>query len=252
MTALVLLTAVLLAADHCPPGARRVDAPESAEGYKCVPEDAGPPVPGQPGRPKKHKCPPGSQAVEGGMGQRARCVMGAPAPAPARQEASDLGAVPPSKGAGRAAPRRSTRYRSFAAGAEASFDVPADWDASDGWGDSPPTLYLALKSASPGKRVSIMVTRFDSRLGDPTLAAAFKRELSLPNAMDGGQGGVAGRPARFAIIPRESHTAYVDGGNGRYYTVGYSAPAAIFSEHQPAFDRLLETFRIRKGGGEGP
>ena len=235
------------AQDPCPPGRRQVESSDAYERFQCEKEDPAVPIPGKPGVPKKHKCPPGSQAVDDGTGQRARCVFGAAAKAP--QGSLEVEQSPAPRAASRKpASKKSARYRTINAGRELAFEVPADWDLSDGWNDAPPSIYLTLRTTAPGKRTSIMVTRYDPKVGDLSMSAAFKRELALANAMDGGKSVVAGRPARFAIIPRENHTVYLAAEGGRYYTVGYSAPSASFSEHQPAFDRVLDSLKFLAGG----
>lgn len=140
-------------------------------------------------------------------------------------------------------------YRRYSVPAELSFDYPKMLQPRDGWKEDVPTLSFILDDGSPGKPVSITITKIEP--SQPTFVdmnAAIVKDKEWQAANDGGHVPVAGVKARITFVAGESKTAYVPLAGDGYYTVVYSAPVDAYETYLAAFNRLLKSMRIVRRG----
>ncbi|MBI5241412.1 MAG: hypothetical protein HY926_13145, partial [Elusimicrobia bacterium] len=129
---------------------------------------------------------------------------------------------------------------------EISFDFPKDWHLTDGWKDEPPTVYVVYDEGVAGKQVTMTITASEpGQPGYQSLELAILKEKEWQGALpEKAEARVAGLRARFVGVPGSSRSAYLDRGGGRYLTLNYSAPAELYDELLPAFQRLLKSLRL--------
>ncbi len=204
---------------------------------------------------KTRACPKGSHPVDTpGLGQekRYRCVMDGkkdepdPEVAPVLPQERRAGkpASVVSKPSGFNAPRDYTRYTVHG---QFQVEAPKAWHVSDGWDDEVPTFYVELDTGRQGKQVTLVVSKcWKGQEGYLPLEDAVAREKEWQNAVELSPGKVGTFPARFTAIAKNARTAYVASSDDSYYTLSYSAPDDLFGTFEPAYRRLLDSFRIAK------
>ncbi len=136
-------------------------------------------------------------------------------------------------------------YRRYSVPAEMSFEYPRMLQPRDGWKEDVPTLSFTLDDGSPGKPVSITITKIMP--SQPTyidMAAAITKDKEWQGAKDGGNVPVAGVKAPVTFVAGESKTAYVALAGDQYYTIVYSAPVEVYENYLAAFNRLLKTMKL--------
>ena len=140
-------------------------------------------------------------------------------------------------------------YRRYTVPAELSFEYPRMLQPRDGWKEDVPTLSFTLDDGSPGKPVTITITKVEP--SQPTfidIEAAAAKDKEWASAKDGGLVPVAGVKARVTFVSGESKTAYVPLPADAYYAVVYSAPVESYDLYLSAFNRLLKTMKIVRHG----
>jgi hypothetical protein len=140
-------------------------------------------------------------------------------------------------------------YRRYSVPAELSFEYPRMLQPRDGWKEDVPTLSFTLDDGSPGKPVSITITKIEP--SQPTfidIEAAAAKDKEWQGAKDGGLVPVAGVKARVTFVSGESKTAYIPLAADSYYAVVYSAPVEAYDLYLGAFNRLLKTMKITRRG----
>lgn len=140
-------------------------------------------------------------------------------------------------------------YRRYSVPAELSFEYPRMLQPRDGWKEDVPTLSFTLDDGSPGKPVTITITKVEP--SQPTfidIEAAAAKDKEWAGAKDGGLVPVAGVKARVTFVSGESKTAYVPLPADAYYAVVYSAPVESYDLYLSAFNRLLKTMKITRHG----
>ena len=249
-------------AQTCPAGTVRVPTNSVYEPFHCVKQmDADTPFIRMTPLYKTRACPKGSHAVDTpGLGQhrRYRCVMdgprasaqpdalGALSPAGARRRRRGKAPAPAAGVPGFKAPRAYTRYT---VRGQFQLDAPTGWHISDGWDDEVPTFYIELDTGRQGKQVTLVVSKnWKGQEGYLDEDAAVAREKDWQNARERAPGRVGGFPARFTEIARGAETAYVATGEDSYYILSYTAPDDLFSTFEPAYRRLLDSFRVSRAG----
>ncbi len=242
---------------ECPRGTERVMTDNPYEPFKCVDKKQHPlslsNVAGPRGFPTKPRCPLGSRPVmTPGMLQPYHCVTGkAPMAEPAPD---DGGGLPPpvligDKTTGRrkavAARLTAKSYGRFSVPGEIAFEFPKAWHITDAWKDSPPAIYIVFDAGRGGKPVSLTMTLAEpGGPGYQDMDLAMLKEREWQDAVpEPGRVKVDGKPTRLLAVKGSSRSAYVDAGGGRYFTLNYSAPGDLYEAYQPAFERLLRTFR---------
>lgn len=245
----------------CPKG--EVSSTDAAGRLKCLPEGA-PPPPAAAGS----RCPEGFEPVfTKGSKKGLRCVKagrpeadsvggGAPAAAAKRHGTCPPGTqrmktenpfepvrCAPAEEAG-LPPVKDVAAKRFEVPGELRLEHPENWRLTDAWKDDVPSLYIQLDLARDGKPVVMTVLKY-RRNGKVyvDMDASIRQELDWRAAREGGKGVVAGLPARFIEVPRESKLAYLRTGDG-YYVLGYSAPEDLYAVYAPVFARLLKSLRI--------
>ena len=136
-------------------------------------------------------------------------------------------------------------YRRYTVPKELSFDYPRMLLPRDGWKEDVPTLSFTLDDGSPGKPVTITITKVDP--SQPTfvdIAAAVAKDKDWQGAKDGGMVPVAGLRARITFVSGESKTAYIPLPNEAYYSVAYSAPVEAYDVYLSAFNRVLKSMKL--------
>lgn len=269
---------------ECPAGQHRVATQDPYRPFKCVKEEAKKgfgAVTGPQGFKFRPKCPAGTRPQETGNGlQPYRCVRaaaGASDPELAPVSAADAEApvdqaapedpltrgCPPGKRKVRTAdPLRpfqcvaqSSRqahlddgaFRRYVIPGEASFDYPKSFEARDAWKDEVPMVTFTLDDGSPGKPVTLSVTRVESSQPNYLdLDAAVAKDKDWLDAKDGGTTLAAGVKARLTFVAGETKSAYVPLGANAYYAITYSAPVELYETYLAAFNRLLKTLRITR------
>ncbi|OGS39356.1 MAG: hypothetical protein A2506_11280 [Elusimicrobia bacterium RIFOXYD12_FULL_66_9] len=106
-------------------------------------------------------------------------------------------------------------------------------------------MYLTLDDGSPGKPVTITVTKYEQR--QPTyqeLDSAIARDIEWQRAQDGGVIPVAGLKARLTYVPGDARTVYLPLSQDSYYSFVYSAPAETYDSYLPTFQHLLKSLRL--------
>ncbi|UPT72397.1 MAG: hypothetical protein M0D55_10385 [Elusimicrobiota bacterium] len=137
-------------------------------------------------------------------------------------------------------------YRRYSVPGELSFEYPRMLQPRDGWKEDVPTLSFTLDDGSPGKPVTIMVTKIEP--SQPTyleMASAIAKDMDWQSAKDGGSVTVAGVKSRLTFVAGESKTAYVPLGRDAYLTLVYSAPVESYETYLAAFNRVLKTMKLR-------
>jgi hypothetical protein len=138
-------------------------------------------------------------------------------------------------------------YRRYSVPKEMSFDYPRMLLPRDGWKEDVPILSFTLDDGSPGKPVSITITKVDP--AQPTfvdMAAAIAKDKDWQGAKDGGMVPVSGTKARITFVSGESKTAYIPLPNDAYYSVVYSAPVESYDVYLSAFNRLLKSLKLAR------
>ncbi|HAZ08005.1 MAG TPA: hypothetical protein DCZ01_05650 [Elusimicrobia bacterium] len=138
-------------------------------------------------------------------------------------------------------------YANFFLPREMTFEYPRTFRIQDAWKEDIPTLYLTLDDDSPGKPVSITVTKYEH--GQATyqeLDDAIARDIEWQRAKDGGVLPVAGLKARVTYVPGDTRSVYLPLDKDSYYSFVYSAPTHAYEAHLPAFQRLLEGLRLTR------
>lgn len=283
LLAVLLLTVPAPAAEDpadCPTGTQQVSTDDPYQPFKCVKEkDKGlGAVAGPQGFKFRPKCPHGTRPAAGsGRLQPYRCV-------PATTAASEPELAPLRGGAGSASPAAEPRggrssqdcppgkrmvpspdplrpfrcvqehseallgadsFRRYSIPGELSFDYPRAFQSRDAWQDEVPTLSFTLDDGSPGKPVSITLTRAErSQTGFVELGEAIAKEMEWQGAKDEGTASVAGLRARLIVVPGESNSAYLPLSRDAYYALAYSAPLESYHGYLAAYQRLLKTFRL--------
>jgi len=136
-------------------------------------------------------------------------------------------------------------YVKFSIPREMSFEYPRTFRAQDAWKEEVPTMYLTLDDGSPGKPVTITVTKYEQR--QPTyqeLDSAIARDIEWQRAQDGGVIPVAGLKARLTYVPGDARTVYLPLSQDSYYSFVYSAPAETYDSYLPTFQHLLKSLRL--------
>lgn len=218
------------AGSRCPEGFETVFTKGAKKGFRCVKAArreadsvSGGAAPSSPPR-RPSTCPPGTRRMKTeNPFEPVRCVP-----------AEEAG-LPPVK---------DVRHKSFEVPGELRLEYPDNWRLTDAWKDDVPSIYIQLDLARDGKPVVMTVLRY-RRKGKVyvDMDASIRQELEWRGAREGGKGAVAGLPARFIEVPRESKLAYLRTADG-YYVLGYSAPEELFPVYAPAFARLLKTLRV--------
>ena len=181
-----------------------------------------------------------------------RCVMGkAQSAEPEPGDADGAPVLVPTQGKSTGSRKAVTAkltaksYDRFAVSGEVSFEFPKAWHITDAWKDSPPAIYIVFDADRGGKPVSLTMTLAEpGSPGYQDMALAMLKEREWQDAVpEPGRIRVDGKPTRLLTVKDSSRSAYVDAGGGRYFTLNYSAPGDLYEAYQPAFERLLRTFR---------
>lgn len=241
----------------CPAGTVPVATNSPYEPFHCVKQlDANTPfVPLTP-LYQTRSCPQGTHAVDTpglGAAKRYRCVMDKKEDAdPSAQSVlSHLDSQAPAAGAAAApagfrTPREYTRYTVHG---QFQLEAPTGWHTDDGWDDEDPTFYVEFDTGRQGRQVTLVVAKnWKGQEDYLDLGDAVRREEQWQNAVEISPGRVGGFPARFTAIAKSARTAYVSTGDDSYYTISYTAPDDLFSTFEPAYRRLLNSFRVSKTG----
>ena len=272
---------------ECPKGTHRAATNNTYQPFECVKEDVKrgfDSVVGPKGFKTRPKCPRGTRLAASSDGlQRYRCVRvlagetdpdlvpilsDDEAPALEAGQANDdplTRGCPPGKRKVRTADplnpfhcvAQSSRiskisedaYRRYTVPAEMSFEYPRMLQPRDGWKEDVPTLSFILDDGSPGKPVSITITKVEA--SHPTfidMATAVNKDKDWQGAKDGGMVPVAGVKARITFVSGESKSAYIPLPADAYYAVVYSAPVESYDVYLSAFNRLLKTMKITRHG----
>ncbi len=272
---------------ECPKGTHRALTNNPYQPFECVKEDVKKgfeAVTGPKGFKTRPKCPRGTRAAVSKDGlQRYRCVrvlagetdpdlapIASDEDAPAL-EAGQVNDDPLTRGCPPGKRKVRTRdplnpfqciaqssrirvisadvYRRYSVPAEMSFEYPRMLQPRDGWKEDVPTLSFTLDDGSPGKPVTITITKMEpSQPSYIDWEAAIHKDKEWLGARDGGLVPVAGVSARVTFVSGESKTAYIPLANDAYYTVAYSAPVEFYDLYLGAFDRLLKTMKITRRG----
>lgn len=270
---------------ECPAGLHRQLTDNPYQPFKCVKEDPKKgfsAVTGPKGFKTRPRCPRGTRAAMSDDGlQQYRCVRLAagetdPDLTPLRgddeQPPEDAAAAAADDPLGKGCPPgkrkvrtndplnpyqcvvQSTRmrsipdeaYRRYSVPGEMSFEYPRMLAPRDGWKEDVPMLSFTLDDGSPGKPVTITISKIEPR--QPTfveMAAAVSKDKDWGDAKDGGVVLVGGVKARITFVAGESKTAYVPLSGDSYLTIVYSAPVEVYETYLAAFNRLLKTMRLR-------
>ena len=257
--ALGLILAPAAAADdaECPQGTERVMTGDPYNPFRCAEKKRHPRsllnLIGPAASTAAPHCPLGAHPVmTPGMLRPYRCVMGkARSAEPAPGDADDAPVLVPTEG--KSTGRRKSdmsrltakSYGRFSVPGEIAFEYPKAWHITDGWKDSPPAIYIVFDAGRGGKPVSLTVTLAEpGGPGYQNMDLAMLKEREWQDAvLEPGRVKVDGKPTRLLAVKGSSRSAYVDAGGGRYFTLNYSAPGDLYEAYQPAFERLLRTFR---------
>ncbi len=270
---------------ECPPGTHRTLTNNTYQPFECVKEDIKKgfsAVTGPRGFKVRPKCPRGTRAAASNDGlQKYRCVRVlagetdpdlAPITNDEKAPALEAGQVnddpltrgcPPGKRKVRMndplnpfqCVSQSSRilkfseetYRRYTVPAEMSFDYPRMLQPRDNWKEEVPTLSFTLDDGSPGKPVTITITKVEP--SQPTfvdIETAANKDKEWLGAKDGGMVPVAGIKARVTFVSGESKTAYIPLAADAYYAVVYSAPVESYDLYLSAFNRLLKTMKLTR------
>jgi hypothetical protein len=272
---------------ECPKGTHRAATNNTYQPFECVKEDVKrgfDSVVGPKGFKTRPKCPRGTRLAASSDGlQRYRCVRvlagetdpdlapilnDGEAPALEAGQANDdplTRGCPPGKRKVRTTDplnpfhcvAQSSRiskisedaYRRYTVPTEMSFEYPRMLQPRDGWKEDVPTLSFILDDGSPGKPVSITITKVEA--SQPTfidMDAAVNKDKDWQGAKDGGMVPVAGVKARITFVSGESKSAYIPLPADAYYAVIYSAPVESYDVYLSAFNRMLKTMKITRHG----
>ena len=269
----------------CPSGTRRALTQDPYQPFICEKEEKKSgfgAVLGPQGFKERPKCPRGSRAAASSDGlQPYRCVrvlaadadpillpMGGDEEAPAPQNA-EADPDPLTRGcpagkrkvrtadplrpfqcvtqASRIGPLSDDEYRRYTIPGVMSFEYPRMLQPRDGWKEDVPTLSFTLDDGSPGKPVTLTITKADQ--SQPTfidLDTAIAKDKDWQGARDGGSLLVAGIKARITFVAGESKTAYLPLSKETYYAVMYSAPTKAYEIYLSSFNHLLKTLRLTR------
>lgn len=261
----------------CPPGTHRISTSDPYRPFKCVKEEKKDrgfgAVTGTQGFKFRPRCPRGTRAVATDNAlQPYKCVRGEGSPGePELEPMTGSGEAPepprPTDGcpAGKTKVRtndplqpfqcvvqasrlkrlREESFRRYTLPGEASFDYPREFAPLDSWREDPPTLSFTLDDGSPGKPVTLTLTKYaPSQPSYQTLDDAVAKDKDWQNAKDGGTVLSAGVKARVTFVAGESKTAYIPLSDGSYYSLVYSAPVEAYENYLDAFNRVLKTLRV--------
>lgn len=284
LAALVLaLLAAPAAADNpdaqeCPEGTVRVATNRLYEPFKCVRKmDPGSPFINMKPTFKMRQCPKGSHPVETpGLGgaKRYRCVMDGPGDTPdpeaepvslpgaapravrSRGPIDSVGSVPSQAPAPaqvyeppRDLNRTPTDYTRYTVRGQFQVDFPKGWHVQDAWQDEVPTFYCEFDTGRQGKQLQLVITRIaKGQEAWVDLPTAVSRDKEWQNAAEGRPSKVGGFPARETYVAKSFRTTYVAHDDFSYYTLSYSAPEDLYSVYEPAYRRMLQSFRLSKKG----
>ncbi|MBI4349686.1 MAG: hypothetical protein HY553_22815 [Elusimicrobia bacterium] len=212
---------------RCPKGHQAEYGRHLKKGFRCVPlrkeakrlEEAAPP-------PRAAGCPAGTRRVRTeDPFEPVKCVPDASAPGPAV-----LGP-----------------WARYEIPGQLVFEYPEGWNVTDAWKDEVPTLFVRPDLDRDGKPVTLTVSRYRARgSARAEMDAAIRQEVEWHGAKDGGKGSVAGLPARFLEVPKETKLAYLLGAEG-YLVLAYTAPEDLYRAYAPAYARLLKSLRVVHG-----
>jgi hypothetical protein len=235
----------------CPEGWVRVPTRDPNEPFHCRRQmDPSTPFIEMKANYKVAHCPQGFTplATPGEM-QRFRCVKDAPkntgdpeaAPvltAPERRDSR--------KEAGSAAPAV-LEYTGYQMQGVMQFDTPKDWHLTDAWHDDVPTLYIEYDTGRQGKQPTLVITKYArGQEGWQDMDTAIAQEKEFQNSKEGAPTRVSGLPARATFVAKESRSVYVDAGKDEYYQLSYAASEDLFPVFEPAFKRLVSSFRLSR------
>lgn len=234
--------------DSCPPGTSRLATDDPLEPFRCVAagEEARPFLPKMGSFRSPPQCPKGTVPVATpGQIQRYRCAakprsVEEPelAPKPARETSPRLAAR------GASPLESSGGFQRYDVRGEFEVDYPKGWHVTDGWKDEIPTLYFELDTGRQGKQVTLVVSKIvKGQYGYLDLETAIAKEKEWQNAVEKPVEKIGGLPARLLSVSHESLSGYVRLGPDAYYTLTYSAPEDLFETFEPAYQRMLDSFR---------
>lgn len=229
----------------CPRGTRAAATTEGLQGYHCVRVMAGETEPDLAPITSDAELPP----MEAGQDDDDPLARGCPKGKRKVRTADPLRPFQCVTQATRMAKISEESYRRYSVPAELSFDYPRALQPRDGWKEEIPTLSFILDDGSPGKPVSITITKIEP--SQPTfidIDAAVLKDKEWQGANDGGHVPSAGVKARITFVAGESKTAYIPLSRDAYYTVVYSAPVEAYEIYLAAFNRLLKTMKIVRRG----
>ncbi|MBI5201089.1 MAG: hypothetical protein HY925_05840 [Elusimicrobia bacterium] len=211
-------------AARCPKGTVAEFGTHLKKGWRCAALKK--PVEPEAPKPKSAACPPGTKRVRTeDPFEPVRCAAGGE-----------------SKPAG-----LSGSWSRYEVPGELLFEYPEAWHVTDGWKDETPSLFLQPDLARDGKPVSMTITRYKpSNDAYVDMDAAIRQEVEWHGAKEGGKGSVAGLPARFLEVPKQTKLAYLRSGDG-YLVLAYSAPEDLFQAYAPAYGKLLKSLRVVHG-----
>lgn len=149
--------------------------------------------------------------------------------------------------AGRIARLGDEAFRRYSLAREMTFDCPREFKVEDAWKEDIPSLHLSLDDGSPGKPVSLVITKYEpSQTTFQDLDSAIAKDREWQGAKDAGVMSVSGARARVTYVPGETRTAYLPLSKDAYMTIVYSAPVEAFDTYLPAFNRLLKTLKLAR------
>lgn len=255
-----LLLAALWAAAQpdrqaCPPGWSRVPTREHNEPFHCRRQmDPSTPFIEMTPNYRIPHCPQGYSPIKTpGELQRFRCVRDAPRPTgePLVPPALTGKSNPKARQDGRLPSAAVLDYTPYQMSGVMAFDYPKDWHLTDAWRDEVPTVYIEYDTGRQGRQPTLVVTRYaKGQEGWVDLETAVAQEKEFQNSKELPSSRVAGLRARMTAVASESRAAYVDVGKEEYYVLSYSAPEDLFTVFEPAYKRLLASFRLSRRAAE--
>lgn len=225
----------------CPRGTRAAVSKDGLQQYRCVRVLAGDPDPELAPLDNDAEAP----ALEEGQVDEDPLTRGCP---PGKRKVRTTNPLSPFQCVAQSSRIRVIRedaYRRYSVPAEMSFEYPRMLQPRDAWKEDVPTLSFTLDDGSPGKPVSITITKVEP--SQPTFVereAAIHKDKEWLGAKDGGLVPVAGVKARVTFVSGESKTAYIPLADDAYYTVAYSAPVESYDLYLGAFNRLLKSMKL--------
>lgn len=229
----------------CPRGTRAAASPDGLQKYRCVRVLAGETDPDLAPISSDQDAP----ALEAGQVNDDPLTRGCP---PGKRKVRTNDALNPYQciaQSSRVHVLSDDVYRRYSVPAELSFEYPRTLQPRDGWKEEVPTLSFSADDGSPGKPVTITITKVEP--SQPTfidIEAAAAKDKDWQGAKDGGAVPVSGVQARVTYVSGESKTAYVPLPGDAYYAVVYSAPVESYDLYLSAFNRMLKTMKIIRRG----